>query len=88
MPTPGEKSTILLAAAATVAAAGFVAWYELRSRTRRLPMGTPAGVQITAPITAPGTAAAPSLQKTLTTARVHWIPLSSTDPVTQGQTYA
>lgn len=73
--------------AGATAAAGFAAWYALRTRARRLPVGTPADVQITTPLTAPGAVAAPSLPQTFTTARAHWIPLGD-DPVTQGQTYA
>ena len=88
MLTSAEKSTILVAAATAMAAAGFLAWAELRARTRRLPMGTPAGTQVTAPLTAPGAVAATQLPKTLTTARVNWVPLADADPVTQGQTYA
>lgn len=85
MVSPAEKSAVLLATAAAAGAVGFLAWYELRTRTRQLPAGTPTGTTVASPLEAPGTVPAPALPASLTTAWVHWIPV---DRVTQGQTYA
>lgn len=67
---------------------GFVAWYELRARQRQLPAGTPSRTTVASPLETPGTAAAPTLSAAQIGARVTWVPVSSGDPVTQGQTYA
>jgi hypothetical protein len=83
--SPAEKSTILLVTAAVAGAGGFLAWYELRARSRLLPAGTPAGTTVASPLETPGTASAPTLPAARTVAHVHWVPV---DQVTQGQTYA
>jgi hypothetical protein len=87
--TQAQKSTALLATAAVASAGGFAAWSALRERQRQLPTGTPADVRVTATPSAQvvGNASAPALAGTVT-AHVHWMPLSSEDPVTQSQTYA